>query len=147
MRDEHAGALDAGQVAFEPLPRLDVQVIRGLVDQQEVGWTEKEPRELGPRPLATGKLPHFERPFARIEDQTIEHARGPRLEQVTAGGLVGRQQVGVAQGGRLVVEAGFKGSPLAPQAPEPRVRVEDELFEELSGRCAHLLPDVREAQA
>ena len=47
-----------GRFAHERLDRLarrDVEVVRRLVEQQQVRWLDAEQRELEPRPLATGQ--------------------------------------------------------------------------------------------
>jgi hypothetical protein len=41
-----------GQVAREPVDGLDVEVVRRLVEQEQVGAVEQQPREPDPPPLA-----------------------------------------------------------------------------------------------
>ncbi len=52
MRDENHGRVERLQHALEPLERLDVEVVRGLVEQKEVGLRRERPRERGPRQLS-----------------------------------------------------------------------------------------------
>ena len=43
--DEHERSPPAAEKRFEPLHRLDVEVVRGLVEQEEVGLPDDRPRE------------------------------------------------------------------------------------------------------
>ena len=37
MRNEDDGSVNRGQLALEPLEAFDVEVVRGLVEEQQVG--------------------------------------------------------------------------------------------------------------
>ena len=52
MRDEHDRALVAGEGELELLDRLEVEVVRRLVEDEAVDPPRREEREDGPRPLA-----------------------------------------------------------------------------------------------
>ena len=56
MRDDQRGAFPLAQVAFQPLHRLDIQVIGGLVQDQQVGLGEQQPRQQGARALPAREL-------------------------------------------------------------------------------------------
>ncbi len=56
MRDGYDGPLVFLQVAFEPVDRLGIQVVRRLVEQQQVGVLEKGLAERDAPPLAAGEL-------------------------------------------------------------------------------------------
>ena len=50
--DEHDGGVDRGESLLEPLERRDVEVVRGLVEQQQVGVAGERARERAARELA-----------------------------------------------------------------------------------------------
>ena len=52
MRDEHHGRVDVSELALEPLDAVDVEVVRGLVEQQQVGSAGECARERRARELA-----------------------------------------------------------------------------------------------
>jgi hypothetical protein len=53
--DRHDGALVALEMTLEPSDRLGVEVVRRLVEKQEVGRREQEPTERHAPPLAAGE--------------------------------------------------------------------------------------------
>ena len=53
--DRHDGALVALEMTLEPRDRLGVEVVRRLVEKQEVGRREQEPAERHAAPLAAGE--------------------------------------------------------------------------------------------
>ena len=55
MRDRDDGALVVLEEALEPGDRLGVEVVRRLVEQQEVGRGEQQPAERDAPPLAAGE--------------------------------------------------------------------------------------------
>ena len=55
MGDQDEGARVVGEEAFEPLHRVDVEVVGGLVEQQEVGVGEQRARQRDARELAAGQ--------------------------------------------------------------------------------------------
>ena len=52
VRDEHDRCVERGQLALEPLEALDVEVVRRLVQQQQVGIGRERARERGAGELA-----------------------------------------------------------------------------------------------
>ena len=54
--DGHDGALVLLEVALEPADRLGVEVVRRLVEQQQVGRAEQQPAQRDAAALATGEL-------------------------------------------------------------------------------------------
>jgi hypothetical protein len=54
----HDGALVLLEVALEPRDRLGVEVVGGLVEQQQVGRGEQQPAERDAAALAAGELRH-----------------------------------------------------------------------------------------
>ena len=55
VRDRDDGALVLGEEALEPADRLGVEVVRRLVEQQQVGRREQQPAERDAPPLAAGE--------------------------------------------------------------------------------------------
>ena len=55
VRDEDDRGVERSQHALEPLERLDVEVVRRLVEQQQVGLRGERARERGARQLAAGE--------------------------------------------------------------------------------------------
>ena len=53
--DRDDGALVLGEVALEPRDRLGVEVVRGLVEQQQVGRREQQPAERDAAALAAAR--------------------------------------------------------------------------------------------
>ena len=56
--DRHHGALVVLQEAFEPGHRLGVEVVGGLVEQQQIGLREQQPAERHPAALAARERAH-----------------------------------------------------------------------------------------
>ena len=55
MGDEHDRCIERRELLLEPFEALDVEVVRGLVEQEQVGLDGERPREGGPRELAAGE--------------------------------------------------------------------------------------------
>ena len=55
MGDDEHRAAPRGEVAREPVDRFDVEMVRRLVEQQQLGAVEQEPRDRDPPPLAAGE--------------------------------------------------------------------------------------------
>ena len=55
MRDQQHRAGELEQVVFQPLDAGDVEVVRRLVEQQQVGRVDEQLGERDPRPLAAAK--------------------------------------------------------------------------------------------
>ena len=55
MGDGHDGALVLVEVALEPRDRLGVEVVRGLVEQEEVGGAQQQPAQRDAAALAAGE--------------------------------------------------------------------------------------------
>ena len=56
VRDDHRRALPLAQIAFQPFDGGDVQVVGGLVQQQQVGIGEQQARQEGARALPAGEM-------------------------------------------------------------------------------------------
>ena len=55
MRDEQDGGVEPGELRLEPFDRGHVEVVRRLVEEQEVGVAGQCARERGARELAAGE--------------------------------------------------------------------------------------------
>ena len=72
VRHQQEGALVVGEEALEPLHRVDVEVVGGLVEQQQVGVGEQRARQRDARELAAGQREQARAPACR------RAGRGPR---------------------------------------------------------------------
>ena len=55
MRDQHDRRVEAREVRLEPLERGDVEVVRRLVEEQQIGIAGQRAPERSPRQLASGE--------------------------------------------------------------------------------------------
>ena len=55
MGDQDHRGVEADQVRLEPLERGDVEVVRRLVEQQQIGVSGERAPERSPRQLASGE--------------------------------------------------------------------------------------------
>ncbi len=55
MGDEDDRGVEVDEVGLEPLQRGDVEVVGGLVEEQQVGSAGQRPRQRGAGQLATGE--------------------------------------------------------------------------------------------
>ncbi len=82
MGDDDEGAPEVAQVAFEPLDRGDVEVVRRLVEQEQVGIGEERLREQHPQAEAAGELAHRPLVPLRLEAEAGEQRGGARFRVV-----------------------------------------------------------------
>ena len=73
--DDEAGGV-ALQELFQPFDRAHVQMVRGLVEQEYVGFRQQQPRQAQTILLAAGKLFGLKLPGFAIEPQTLQDAFG-----------------------------------------------------------------------
>ena len=74
--EERRGRL--AQERLDGLARRDVEVVRGLVEQQQVRRLDAEQRELQPRPLAARQRADLLERVVAAEQEAGEVARAPR---------------------------------------------------------------------
>ena len=55
VRNQHDGGIEADESALQPLEVVDVEVVRGLVQQQQVGISGQRTREGGACQLSAGE--------------------------------------------------------------------------------------------
>ena len=79
VRDEDRGAFEALERSLEHLDRLDVEVIRRLVEQQAVGASQHQQEQLQARPLRRPRASRADGAPARSRTGTSSAARRLRL--------------------------------------------------------------------
>ena len=113
VRHEDQRRVEPVQVLLQPLDRVDVEVVGGLVQQQQVGLAGQRPRQRGPGQLAAGEGVQLPLEVLRREAEAARDPLQARAPGVAAGPLEGR--LGgpvVAQRGLVAVALGH--SPLDP---------------------------------
>ena len=98
VADHEQPAAVRTQELHEPLLGVDVEVVRGLVEQQEVAAREQDPRQLDPPPLTAG-----ERGDRKVEPVGGEAEAGGDAPHLGVGGVAARvaeRVFGVAVGAR-----------------------------------------------
>ena len=75
MRHEHERAGELEQALLEHLERRDVEVVRRLVEEQQVGGLEHQPREHGARLLAAGEPADRRLELLGAEEEALRPAR------------------------------------------------------------------------
>ena len=100
-RREHRRVL-IHEKGLEPLERGDVEVVRRLVQQQEIGIVEQQPSEAETRPLPAGERSHVA-VTEHVQTEAREDPAEGRVEVVPAGVLelmlcvrISLQELGVA---------------------------------------------------
>ncbi len=106
VRDEDVTERVALKVALEPVARLQVQMVRGLVEQQQVGPGEQQFGESDAHLPAAAELIGLPRPVFFSETQAGEHSADLRVEGVPVHDVEALLQGGVALGGGVVFGAG-----------------------------------------
>ena len=117
VRDEDHRRVDRRQLALEPLEALDVEVVRRLVEQQQVGIAGKRAGERGARQLAAGERGELAVEVGVAEAEAAEHRCGAVAPAPAAGMLEPRLRLAVALQRRLVVRAGWPSPARAREAP------------------------------
>ena len=98
VRDHHHGAVVGGQEVLEPRQRGEVEVVGGLVEQQQRGRHQQQPGQRRAHAPAPGEL--FQRPVELVggEPEAAEDGAGRRLQPVAAERLEAVLQLAVALG-------------------------------------------------
>ncbi len=79
VRDDDQRALVTVEELFEPVNRVEVEVVRGLVEQQRFGMTEKRLREQHAHLLAALQLGHLSSVQLIRDVETLKQNRGVAL--------------------------------------------------------------------
>ena len=101
VRDDDHGAVVRRQVALEPGERLEVEVVRRLVEQEERRAQEEQPRERGAHAPPPGQLGERSRELLLPEAEAAEDHPGRGLEAIAAERLEGVLEVAVPRGQRV----------------------------------------------
>ncbi len=115
--DEDHGGVDLHDRALQPLDRLDVEVVRGLVQQQHVGPRHQRARQRRARELAAREAHERPRELLLADAETAQHALHPGAPGVAAGPLESRLRllvrphhlVAVVAGGHAGLQGGQVG--------------------------------------
>jgi len=121
VRDDQHRARIAGEIAFQPLERNDVEVVGRLVEQQQVRLGQQQARQAQPRLLSTAQA--GDRPFvAHIRHaQSCQHSCRIRVPRTPAERLeFGQRPVIVSHRSRQI-PVDSRGNDLC-QMCEPRLR-------------------------
>ena len=100
--DEDDGRVEVEQRLLEPLERLDVEVVGGLVEQQQVGLRGQRPGQRGARELPAGERSQGAVEVVVDEAEAVDDRARPLAPAVAADGLEARLHAGVAVHGLLV---------------------------------------------
>ena len=105
MRHEDDGGVEGFELSLEPLEVLDVEVIRRLVEEEQVGAPGESPRERGARQLAARE--RAERPVEVVvrEPEPANGGGSVVAPCPAAGVLEPRLSIGVQAKRLLVVRA------------------------------------------
>ena len=109
MRDEDDRAFVVGQERLEPLERLDVQVVRRLVEQQERRALQQETREHHPHPPAARELAELAGEIGRSEAETAQDRVRFGLEPIAAERLEAMLQITVPRRQHVALRARRRG--------------------------------------
>ena len=102
MGDEDDGRVEVEQRLLEPLERFDVEVVGGLVEEQQVGLRGQRPGQRGARELAAGERSQGAVEVVVDEAEAMDDRARPLAPAVAADGLEARLHAGVAVHGLLV---------------------------------------------
>ena len=103
VRDEDEGVLVVGQVLLEPVARFEVEVVRGLVEEQQRGLLQKEFGERDAHLPAAGELFGAALPVFLGEAEAAEDCTDLGVECVDVVRVEEIGDLGVAVGGGVVL--------------------------------------------
>ena len=105
MRDEDDRGVDRRQLALEPLEALDVEVVRRLVEEQQVGIAGERAGERGARQLAAREGGELAVEVGVAEAEPAEHRGGAVAPAPAARVLEPRLRLAVAAQRRGIVRS------------------------------------------
>ena len=121
VRDEDDAGVERRQLGLEPLEARDVEVVRRLVEEEQVGVATERARERRARQLAAGERVEQAVEIGVREAEAARDRADALAPRVAAGVLEPRLRLGVAtQRLRAVVAGGHRL--LEPRAAPPRSR-------------------------
>ncbi|KAF1029275.1 MAG: hypothetical protein GAK34_03913 [Delftia tsuruhatensis] len=140
MADHDQGAGVALEPGFQPDQGVQVQVVGGLVQQQQVGGAHQRARQLQAHAPAAGEAVDGVLQLGDLEAQAQDQGLCARHGVVRAG--IGQVHVGVGNGHAVL--AGLGGRELGVELAQARVAVQHELGGRLRG-LGHVLRDLAQA--
>ena len=140
--DQGERALVAAEPALQPDDCIEIEVVRGLVEQQQVRRAHQRAREVEPHAPAAGEFGDAPLEVRRREAQAVEHRRGARARRVAV--PVRERLVRVREA--LAVAGALGVGELALGAPQRLVAVDRELDRRAVER-GRFLGDVRDRPA
>ena len=103
VADQHDRPVDLSQVLLEPARGLEVQVVRRLVEQQDVRGGHQLPRQTHPPALAAAELAERLLPGRRgIEAESLQHRVHARRDRVATLALEPLQVTTISRQCRVV---------------------------------------------
>ena len=117
VRHEDHGRVERLQLALEPLEALDVEVVRRLVEQQQVGIAGERTCERRARQLAAREGVQLPVEIRLDEAEAADRRRDPVAPGPAAAVLELRLRVGIAAKRRVVVRAALPWLPRGGEAP------------------------------
>ncbi len=126
MRDEDVAEGIALEIVLEPVAGFKVEMVGGLVEQQQVGLGQQQLGQRDAHLPAAAELIGLARPVLLAEAEAGEHGAHLRIERVAVEGVKALLQHGVALGGGFVFGAGvvefgkLPGQPLDLAVPSSR---------------------------
>ena len=123
VRDQQQGAAVVAQPLFEPDHRVQVEVVGGLVEQQQVGAAHQRLREVEPHAPAAGKVGHRARDVGRRKAEAIEQGGGSRRRAVAVDLLQAAMQFADALAG----VCGFGDGQIGFDAAQFAIAIEHEV--------------------
>ena len=88
--DGQDGPLEFFNIALEPFHRVHIEVVRRLVEQQDIGLLEQQPREVHARFLAAGEAVEVLLPLRGGDAEAVADLVGLHVRLVAAAGLKAR---------------------------------------------------------
>ena len=82
VRDQHVGEGILQQVLFQPVARFEIEMVRGLVEQQQVGLRQQQLGQRDAHLPAAGEFFGVARPVFLAEAEAVEHGADLRVERV-----------------------------------------------------------------
>ena len=101
VRHDHHGALVRGEERLQPGQRLEIQMVRRLVEEQERGPQQEQAREGSAHPPTTRELGERAGQVGRREAETTEDRASLRFEPVPAEGFEAMLELAVLLGQSL----------------------------------------------
>ena len=95
VRDDEHGAVEAGEELLEPGEAVGVEVVGGLVEEQDVGVLEQRGGQQRAGLLAAGEAPQRAGGVEVVDGEAAADLLGARLGRPRAGGLGAVEGVGV----------------------------------------------------